>query len=1139
MPGKHDLSDDEQDQSSNAASSPKRARTTTTRSGESPLPDSTPPPQQEQDDEEDEEEEEDEVMSDIEEQDQAALDEMRATQQIKSTASSPSYTVLNQKIAEAGVITHVKLENFMCHYSTEVDFGPQVNFLVGVNGSGKSAVLTGITMALGGNAKATNRGAKGGDLIREGQPSAKCAVTLANRGEDAFKPDVYGEEITVERTINKAGGGAYKIKNDEGKTVDTKKSTLDAILDHFNLQVDNPMTVLTQDQSRQFLAKASARDKYNFFLRGTQLAQLTEEYEQIRANTETMEEALNRKREVIPELKEALNRAKARAREAQAAIEQEENLGKLQNRVIWSYVEEVEDKLDFALGAIQDEISRGTKFDRDIEKFQNELNEVHQEIETAKEAETESRIATEVKLPELQQLKEKIDANKARVQKWKDEERRMNGQLGRQRETLKDLAAKITAEEAKLSRDIEAERAPIRKAIEDATDQLSKLELQRRKLDDEQAESSAEYRRHSDAYQSITQQIGVARQQREQQTARRNHIQASQRNELMKYGNTMPQLVQAIKGDRSWRGKVVGPMGLHVKLNHPEYAKSLDSFFNHYLNGFVCEDDSDARRLRNMIRQYKLPNETMVLCLRYDDRFEADLVNGEPDGNILTVLRALTINDPLVRQALINANQLEKIALVPRRPDGDNLMRTDPRNVSRAFSADMYQLRHSGGRSSSSSMNDWKGPPRLQADPSHSIAAIEQEIRKIDADIQALEQQKVAAGRDAKAAETKRDSVFNNMRHLSQRKRQLDHIIAHNTELLTEEQPTNISALYSSKQEVEHELRNMEAQFAAGKEAKEAQDEDMKPTVESCTTLSREIAASQGLQAKIAAHLAEKYGTVRTVEMSLARAKRDKEAHARKVEDYQTEANSYRTTLEERLQQASSICERPERDPRAKRKTAEKLQLEIDAIKKALKEREKRSGATTDQIMEELAIRRKVAQDAVQQTNELGRLVNQLEEAYLSRTAKWTDFRAHICHRAKMQFGYYLSNRGFHGKLKFDHEQSQLHLAVQTDADKGKEKSRRKDAAALSGGEKSFSTICLLLTMWEAVGCPLRCLDEFDAVNRRIAMSMMVDTAKSADQTQFILITPQEMGSFVWGNEVKVVKMGDPKRNKGALAAGR
>jgi vacuolar-type H+-ATPase subunit I/STV1 len=134
------------------------------------------------------------------------------------------------------------------------------------------------------------------------------------------------------------------------------------------------MTVLTQDQSRQFLSKASPRDKYNvrfllfsrsphflyseidhvsslfriqFFLRGTQLAQLTEEYEQIRANTETMEEALTRKREVIPELKDAYKRAKDRYKEAQAALEQKNNLDKLKNQLAWSYVEEMEEVSSF------------------------------------------------------------------------------------------------------------------------------------------------------------------------------------------------------------------------------------------------------------------------------------------------------------------------------------------------------------------------------------------------------------------------------------------------------------------------------------------------------------------------------------------------------------------------------------------------------------------------------------------------------------------------------------------------------------------------------------------------------------------------------------------------------------------------
>ena len=77
-----------------------------------------------------------------------------------------------------------------------------------------------------------------------------------------------------------------------------------------------------------------------------------------------------------------------------------------------------------------------------------------------------------------------------------------------------------------------------------------------------------------------------------------------------------------------------------------------------------------------------------------------------------------------------------------------------------------------------------------------------------------------------------------------------------------------------------------------------------------------------------------------------------------------------------------------------------------------------------------------------------------------------------------MQFLYHLSNRGFTGRLAFDHDKGKLTLRVQTDEGDGTQ-NRQKDAKSLSGREKSFSTICLLLTMWEAVGCPIRCLDEF------------------------------------------------------------
>lgn len=105
--------------------------------------------------------------------------------------------------------------------------------------------------------------------------------------------------------------------------------------------------------------------------------------------------------------------------------------------------------------------------------------------------------------------------------------------------------------------------------------------------------------------------------------------------------------------------------------------------------------------------------------------------------------------------------------------------------------------------------------------------------------------------------------------------------------------------------------------------------------------------------------------------------------------------------------------------------------------------------------------------------------VQALQAAYNARIIRWTDFRDSIATRAKMQFLYHLSNRGFTGRLQFDHDKGKLSLRVQTDDLEAGTQGRQKDAKSLSGGEKSFSTICLLLTMWEAVGCPVRCLDEF------------------------------------------------------------
>jgi chromosome segregation ATPase len=83
------------------------------------------------------------------------------------------------------------------------------------------------------------------------------------------------------------------------------------------------------------------------------------------------------------------------------------------------------------------------------------------------------------------------------------------------------------------------------------------------------------------------------------------------------------------------------------------------------------------------------------------------------------------------------------------------------------------------------------------------------------------------------------------------------------------------------------------------------------------------------------------------------------------------------------------------------------------------------------------------------------------------------------------------------GDLKFSHDNHKLELRVQPhdNGELDKKSQRVKDSSTLSGGEKSFSTICLLLALWHAAGCPIRGLDEYDVfmdpVNRKVATKMV------------------------------------------------
>jgi len=99
--------------------------------------------------------------------------------------------------------------------------------------------------------------------------------------------------------------------------------------------------------------------------------------------------------------------------------------------------------------------------------------------------------------------------------------------------------------------------------------------------------------------------------------------------------------------------------------------------------------------------------------------------------------------------------------------------------------------------------------------------------------------------------------------------------------------------------------------------------------------------------------------------------------------------------------------------------------------------------------------------------------------------------------------------------------------------------SQTKDVKSLSGGERSYTTIALLLALGENLETPFRVFDEFDvfldSVARKIALDQLVSTSLALEHRQFIYITPQDLSSLKPHNKLKLIKMNPPARGQMTL----
>lgn len=102
------------------------------------------------------------------------------------------------------------------------------------------------------------------------------------------------------------------------------------------------MNVLSQDAARSFLSSSKADEKYKFFLNGTQLTQLANEYTTVSDVIKKIEVSLNQQVQALPELEEKKKEQVEKYKLAEKAREQMKKLEQINKLMVWSQVTDKE-----------------------------------------------------------------------------------------------------------------------------------------------------------------------------------------------------------------------------------------------------------------------------------------------------------------------------------------------------------------------------------------------------------------------------------------------------------------------------------------------------------------------------------------------------------------------------------------------------------------------------------------------------------------------------------------------------------------------------------------------------------------------------------------------------------------------------
>jgi len=691
-----------------------------------------------------------------------------------------------------------------------------------------------------------------------------------------------------------------------------------------------------------------------------------------------------------------------------------------------------------------------------------------------------------------------------------------------------------------------------------------------------------EYEEMEPHLKQATKDLNAAKNQLLTVMKRVSDLKASEGSSIAIFGQKCVAVLQKVEQAEAagrFRGPVIGPIGAFLKIapGKEDFAKIAEHALGGGLDRFIVTNDHDRKELQN-IRSAAgcFSRDCNIFQMAQARRYQ---VPSPPCEGIETVASTLSVSDELVFNCLVDNSRIDQLALAKSKDESEELLLVQDNNGRESIRWDtlqrVYFLPHGdtwqvrGGYRTMTSNDSKKG--LRQTIGIDRTAAINEATREKDALQKEVDESTLKERRVKEQVQTAQRKWNEENHALSKITKRIQTLEREIDDLKTEMESAQLPSEDTS--ELEEDVANAEEAVALLRARHVELDRVVNqenPELDAARRQHEEVTARN---VKVAEDISRKEKAMldvsreRNSEQQAARKRRDKLAM---LEDGLQKASNLLSEEREKLgeavskarlltlktrreQQLSSEEENEEISSNDVAFTQEELEavepipVTKDAVhyktkvEKAMKqverERAKRKISEADGIvLLEKFKRAKADLDAkLSQIDSIEANQENLLADLKTRKDRWYSFRKHIAEMTSNTFDEMLNKKGSSGDIIFDNQNKTLNLVVQKDNQNAS--TQTNDVKALSGGERSFTTLSLLLALGENLETPFRVMDEFDvfldAKSRIIALQTMVSLAKAMVNRQFIFITPQDLSCLKPDNMLRIILMKPPERGSG------